>query len=204
MFEQNIQKGLFSSTTEKTFIDKILGKQDVESVRSIIKKKHLCREDMLEILYLLSSSETKLLNYSEWDRYIMAKYFVWIREFVAVAEQIYDYEDDLIKNSNFCNCGGWISVKIDKIKKCECEIPNPKVKVSNRTRQLFENNKRLMEHNVKFLVDLYFNLARTTLSKGATGFLEILKNKYEISYPNASELSTPTETAKKGIFGIRR
>ena len=61
-----------------------------------------------------------------------------------------------------------------------------------------------MEHNVKFLVDLYFNLARTTLSKGATGFLEILKNKYEISYPNASEIQTPTETARKGVFGIKR
>ena len=48
-----------------------------------------------------------------------------------------------------------------------------------------------MEHNIKFLVDLYLNIGRTSLSVGATGLMEILKNKYEIVYPGAGGVNTP-------------
>lgn len=155
-FEQNLQKGLFASPGEKTFVDKVLAKDDIDKIRVLIKKTRLDRTDLLEILYLLSSSESKLLNYGEWDRYVILKFFVWIREFVKICEQLYDYQEDL---------------------------EDKKIKLSKRTEQMFDNNMRLMEHNIKFLVDLYLNIGRTSLSIGATGLLEILKNKYEISYP---------------------
>lgn len=166
-YEQALANSIFYNTGEKTFIEKILSRQDVQEVRELIKKPRLKREDLLELLYMLSSIESKLWNYSEWDRYIMAKYFVWIREFVAVCEQLFDYKEDLSKKEK-----------------------QGKIKLSERTIKIFENNMRLMEHNIKFLVDLYFNLGRTTLSLGATGFLEILKNKYEIHYPTQA-LPTP-------------
>lgn len=175
-FEQNLQSGIFSGQSEKTFIDKILAKDDVNAIREIIKKPKLNRENLLELLYLLSSTEAKLLNYSDWDRYITLKFFVWIREFVKVAELLYDYQDDL------------------KIKEKQ-----GKMELSERTKKLLSNNERLIEHNAKFLIDLYFNIGRTTLSLGATGVMEILKNKYEISYPLGQGVNTPVNQDKGGV-----
>ncbi len=171
--EQNMNNSLFKGTNEKTFIDKILAKDDVNAVRELIKKPELDRQDMLDILYLLSSTESKLLNYSEWDRYVLLKFFVWIREFVKVSELVFDYADDL---------------ENDKL--------NNHIILSDETKRIFENTKRLLSHNVKFLVDLYFNIARTTLSLGATGFSEVLKQKFEIFYPNGPQGSNISQRGK--------
>ena len=76
-----------------------------------------------------------------------------------------------------------------------------KAVLSDRTRKLLSNNERLIEHNAKFLIDLYFNIARTTLSLGATGLLEILKNKYEIAYPNG-QIQQHLPQEKQGLFNM--
>lgn len=203
-FEQNLQNSMFSQQSEKTFIDKVLAKQDVDAIREIIKKPKLTREDMLELLYLLSGTESKLLNYGEWDRYICLKYFVWIREFVKVAELLYDYQDDLEKKQNTCKLCG-VSKKEHEDVRCACDGFVPKIVISARTQKLLYNNERLIEHNTKFLIDLYFNIGRTTLSLGATGIMEILKNKYEISYPQQGELATAINNQNKGgILSFRK
>jgi len=175
-FEDQISNKMFQTDSEKTFIDKVLARQDSEAIRMLMKKPKLTRTDLLEILYLLSSVEAKLLNYGEWDRYVILKFFVWIREFVKVAEQLFDYEDDLMKK--------------DK---------EGKKPLTPRARQLIDNNQRLMEHNIKFLVDLYLNIGRTSLSVGATGLMEILKNKYEIVYPGAGGVNTPMGDQKQQV-----
>lgn len=164
-FEENLQRTMFTQQGEKTFIDKILSKEDIKQVQTLIKKQDLTREELLELLYLLTSAESKLLNFSAWDRYITLKYFVWIREFVKIAELFYDYIDDLKKRGT---------------------------NQSKEMKQLIKNNRRLLEHNVKFLIDLYFNIGRTTMSLGATGALELIKNKYEITYPT-SGVHTPMQ-----------
>lgn len=202
--EEYIQRSLFTQKSEKTVIDKLLARQDVESVRLLIKKPHLTREDLLELLYLLSGVEMKLLNYGEWERYVMAKYFVWIREFVAVAEQLYDYKDDLEEKENICcYCLKYFKEYKNNKKLCKCKSPKPIVSLSERSKQLFKNNMRYMEHNIKFLTDLYFNLARTTLSLGGTGLLELLKSKFEIFYPNMPQQPVQQDTGR-GLFGLRK
>lgn len=183
-FEQEIQNKLFSHNSEKTFIDKILAKDDVDKIRKIIKKSVLCREDILEILYLLTGVESKLVNYGHQDRYIILKYFVWLREFVKIAEGLYDYESDLKRRAE-----------------------DNEYHLSKETEKLLENCRRIIEHNIKFLVDLYLNIARTTLSLGGTGLLEILKNKFEFSYPNQNDINTPRpENQNKKMFmrGVRK
>lgn len=157
---QNFEAEIFGRQSEKTFIDKLLARQDVDAIRELIKKDGLKRQDLLDMLYLLSSPESKLLNYGEWERYIILKFFVWVREFAKVAELFFDYDDDLKKKEQA-----------------------GKIKLSPRGKQFMDNNRRIIEHNIKFLIDLYLNIGRTSLSLGATGFTEILKNKYEISYP---------------------
>lgn len=180
MFEDNLQKNMFSDNREKSFIDKLLAKEDVDKLRELVKKPKLKRDELLELLYLLGGTEAKLLNYGEWDRYVILKFFVWIREFIKIAELLYDYNDDLKKKEK-----------------------HGKFKMNKRTKQLLYNNERLMEHNAKFLIDLYLNISRTTLSIGGSGIFEILKNKYEISYPQLPATQTPQAPNQTGgILGM--
>lgn len=173
-FEKQLEQGLRRGIPERSFIDKVLAKEDVNAIRELIKKPKLTRVDLLEIMYLISATEAKLVNYSEWDRYVILKFFVWIREFVKIAEILYDYHDNLDKSE---------------------------LKLSKRAKRLLDNNTMLIQHNIKFLVDLYLNISRTSMSIGAAGFRELLTNKYEVIYPQ-----TPTTLQveqKSGLFGVR-
>lgn len=171
--QQIISQGAYNRYQEKSFLDKILAKEDSKSTKKLVTKTHLTREELLELLYQLVETESKLVNYGEWDRYVMLKFFVWVREFIGIAELLFDVKEDLEKKQKY--------------------------KMSERTKKLLFNNERLIEHNAKFLVDVYLNIARTSLSLGATGFLEFLRNKFEISYPQQSQ---NTEEKKPSIFGM--
>lgn len=198
MLEQNLQNSLFSPQSEKTYIDKILARKEVDEIRTLIKKPKLKREELLEILYLISGTESKLFNFGEWDRYVILKFFVWIREFIKIAELLYDAQDELDKKEDTCmSCKLAIKdIKKEGLTKCTCDDQIPSTSLSKRTRRLFDNNERLIEHNAKFLIDLYLNIGRTSLSIGATGLLELLKNKYEVVYPNqGNTLQTQGNTA---------
>lgn len=209
-FEDTLQSAIFNKQAEKTFIDKLLSKDDSNRVRELISQKSLTRQNLLELLYLLSSTESKLLNYGEWDRYIILKYFVWIRQFIKICESLFDYQDDILKKSNTCfKCNKvYKNVMDGKIilyaKECTCKDPKPIVVLTDRTKKLLFNTQRNLEHAAKFNIDLYFNIARTTLSIGGTGFLEMLKNKFELSYPQGNLVNTPIQAqqapAKKGWF----
>lgn len=202
-FEDKIQQSIFQQPQEKSFIDKILAKQDVDAIREFIKKPSLTREDLLQLQYYLSSSETKLFNFTEWERYIILKLFIWIRDFIKIAEQLYDYSDDLEKKEDLCySCKKKVDAPREK-DRCKCEKPESYMVLSERTKQLLENNRRLIEHNIKFLIDLYLNIARSSLSVKGMGFMEILTNKYELSYPQQQSLSTPQQQ-QKGLFGWKK
>lgn len=177
--EDELQRNIFSQTRDKSFIDKLVARSEVDAVREIVKNRHLSREQVLELFYLVLGTEAKLVNYGANDRYVMLKFYVWIREFVKAAELLYDYEDDLEHKNITCRV---CSLRIGD--GCSCVVSRPVVFLTVRTKQNLVNAERYVEHCAKFLVDLYLNIARTSLSLGGTGFLEILKNKYEISYPN--------------------
>ena len=171
-FEGTLGQQMFSRASEKTFIEKLFAKEDAERIRTLMKKDPLAREDMLELLNLLSGVEAKLVNLSEWDRYVTLKYFVWVRELLKINMFLFDYEESLKKSGKT---------------------------QSKRAQMLMENNKRMMEHNNKFLIDLYLNLNRTTLSLSATGFLEVLKNKFELLGGQSSS-NLPVADPKSGGF----
>jgi len=171
VLEQDLQKGLFSKNQEKTYIDKLLGKQEIQRTKELISKKSLTRGEILELLHMCSSAESKLWNFSDWDRYIILKFFVWIREFVKITEILFDQKEKM---------------KTD-------------LALSKRSLRLLDNNEKLIQHNTKFLVELYFNMGRTTLSLGGTGFMELLKNKFEVIYPygNVPGGQAPVSNEKK-------
>lgn len=171
-----IQNKMFSTQKEKSFIDKLLGRQDIERIEKLIKKDDLTRSELLQLLYSVLGTESKLVNYGEWERYVILKFFVWIREFIKVAELLFDYEDDLKKDEQDGN-----------------------ITISSRSKQIFQNNKRIIQHDIKFLIDLYLNIVRTTVSLGGSGLFELMKNKYEVVYPQGGQ--EQAQTKKTSWFG---
>jgi len=202
--EEGIQKSIFSGNQERTAIDKVLAKDDINALRDLIKKPELTRSEILEILYLLSAAEAKLHNYSDWDRYIILKFFVWIRELVKIYERLIDYEDWLKEQEKTCRvCGLQIAPVIGgKTAPCTCDTPKPCFKLTERSIRLFKNNKLSMQHDIKFLVDLYVNIARSSMSVGGAGFLELLKNKFEIVYPQGQGLTEVQKPQGGGFLGL--
>jgi hypothetical protein len=174
-FERYLNAKMFQGGGYKTFIDKVLAKENIGKIHDIIIKEELDRKDYLEILYLMSGEESKLLNYSGQERYILLLFFTWIRDLVNIAELIFEYRSYL--TSAKPGSVGALSVRADR------ELKN----VLHR-----------IEFDIKFLVDVWSQISRTSLSLGGTGLLEILKNKYEITYPVAS----PENTVRKGFLGL--
>jgi hypothetical protein len=205
-FETALQASIFTQKAEKTYIDKILAKQEAERFKELVRKPKLQREDLLELLYLLSGVESKLVNYGEWDRYVILKFFVWVREFVKCAEILYDYQDDLFRMESVCkDCKGtWREItKPETIKiTCKCTTPNKTIILSENAKKLLYNSERNIEHSCKFLIDLYLNMARTTLSLGASGFKDLTSNRFEMDYKNQPGLNTPIQEQKTGFFGL--
>jgi len=206
-FEDQIGASLFKGNVEKSFVDKLLAKEDADTLRQLIKKPRLTRKDLLEILYLLSGNESKLVNYTEWDRYVVLKYFVWIREFVKVTEMMFDYwerlkkaklPEELLKKAEANE--GWVNPEDVE----SAEVSDNLSKEDKLTWIMLDNNQRLMEHNVKFLIDLYMNIARTSLSIGATGFLELLTSKFEMMYPQGIPGQVAPEEKRGGLLGRKR
>jgi hypothetical protein len=183
ILEENIERSIFHGSHERTSIDKMMARDDVMIIKDLIKKPELTRSELLELLYMILSTESKMLNYGEYDRYVILKFFIWIRELIKGAEFLFDYRD-----------------KVKKYQEVPTNDENLK-EVRRNTMVLLDNNVRLIEHNAKFLIDLYLNIGRTSLSIGATGFLEPIKNKYEIAYPQ--QHTAQPEAEKKGLLRWR-
>lgn len=210
-FESRVQNAMNVQDVEKSFIDKLIARRDIESIKKLIKKPDLTREELLEITYNLSSSELKLVNLSEWDRYVILKFGgVWIGQFVKMAELLYDYKEYLdeketllieklqIKHPDIQALKGMKPLEVraysDKYRK---DLPKEfindfdNVCVSRESRMMLHRTELLIEHTSKMLSNLFFMIIRSSLSIGASGFLELLKNKFEMVYQGTPP-ATPT------------
>lgn len=168
MIEQALAAAFAKKDEEKTFIDKLLSKDDIARIKELTKKEGLSRGELLELLYMLTSAESKLSMFGSYERYVLLKYFVWIREFVKVTEHYFDYKDDLQKKS---------------------------FKISDRAKKVLDDNTKIFEHNVKFLVDLFLIISRTSLSLNGAAFGELLKQRFEIEYKQGVNLNAPLNQA---------
>ena len=163
-WEDHLHGMTYQPSFEKTYIDKILNREDAKRLQTLMKKEKLTRSDLLEILYLLAGVETKLINLGDWDRYYLGKYFAWIRDFISKAELVYEYIDNLdemIENSRDDN----------------------EKKILLETREMMSIVQQHDLHNSKFLVDVFLFLARSTLSIGATAFDTLSTSRFEYMYP---------------------
>lgn len=198
-FENLLERAMITKDEEKTFIDKMLAKKEAERVRALFLKKELTREEIMELLYHLSSTESKLLNYDEWERYVQLKFHIWINEYIKIIEQAFDYGDELTLKEDICkNC----QLKISS-KECKCKTPIPTVLLTARSQLCLKDIKKLSEHNAKFLMGVFMNIGKSSLSVNAVGIKEILKQRFELDYGTKPE-STYGMQKEKGLLGLGR
>lgn len=186
-FEQLLGQRLFGvQPVEKSYTDKLLARAEVSKIQELIKKEDLTRSELLEILYLLSSSEIKLANFGDWDRYLLGKFLAWIRDFVSICEVLYDYKE-----------------KYEEIPEADKddEKAMTSATIKSDIKNLMENNRKYMLHNIKFLVDIFLYLSRSTLSLSMSAFEILSTSKYEYAYSDTGGLR-PTEEQAKQPFKI--
>ena len=159
-YESYLRNYIHRPDVEKTFIDKVLGRQDAERLKELMAKSELTRNDLTELLYLLTSVNLKLVNFNEWDRYLLGKFYAWIRDFVTLCEDIIDYEDDINDPTK-----GLISNTTD-----------------TQLKNIIERVRKHDIHNCKFLIDVFLYLSNSTLSIGGSGFDTLTTSKFEYDY----------------------
>lgn len=187
-FEQMLGQRFYQSQiTERAYTDKLLARRDISQIQELMKKDDLTRSELLNLLYLLSSSEIKLANFGDWDRYLLGKFLAWIRDFVSIAEILYDYKDKYDKAQQ--------KDEGEETDKKDQYMYNPE------TMRLLENNRNYMLHNIKFLVDIFLYLSRSTLSLSMSAFEILSTSRYEYSYPGMEGLY-PKEEPGKSPFRI--
>jgi len=164
--ENDLLSLLSAKNYEKTSADKVLAKDDVNELKNLMVKEDLTRADVLRILYLVSGNELKLVNFEKNERYVMTKLFVWMREFVQKQEHFYDYEETLKK----------LNINDEYMTQACASV------------------RKNMAHQTKFLVDLYLNICRSSLSKDGVAFDSLLKGKFELA---TTDLKKQFETEQK-------
>ncbi len=65
---------------DKSLLDKLFAKDEIEKITAIHKKKCPTREDMQELKQLLTGMEVKLLNFDQDYPHILGRYLVRIIE----------------------------------------------------------------------------------------------------------------------------
>jgi hypothetical protein len=160
-YESWLSQTAFRQPQEKSFIDKLLGRKEVYALEQLMKKEELTRSELLDMLYMLTSVELKLANLGEYDRYLLGKYFTWVRDFVALAEFLYDYQSE-INNCKFS--------------------PEAKKDIEDTLKAI----QKTIIHDVKFSVDIYLFLIRSTMGLTAMAFDTLSKGRYEYEYSGSS------------------
>lgn len=156
MIEEAIQKQIFNTPFDRSQLDQLMGKTDVERVRELLKKEDMDRAEYAELVSFLSSNEIKTQNYDQWTRYVLSKFNVWINRFWLILEGIYDYEKDIEKAG--------------------------RDNISRTTDKSFKQTIRIYQYILKLCCNNYFNIARSSLSVAAIGFKEPMHNVHDITY----------------------
>lgn len=165
---------IFTIDKDVSLTDKLLGRDTINKIKSIMDKEDLDYTDISSLLYLITTDETKLLNLTPYERYVLGKFYTWIREFVKLLEEIY-----YLKKKYFNT-------------------------FTEEEKETIEEIRKIMIHNTKFLIDVFLFLSRSTLSIYAKAFEEFLKQKFEYEYKQPELMKPHEEKREFKFIGLRR
>jgi hypothetical protein len=178
-YEAMLNRYAYRVDAEKTFIDKILGRQDSNRLQQLMQSQEIDREDIAELTFLIASINSKLVNFNDWDRYLLGKFYAWIDDFGTLCQEIINYETD-------CNNKNVGLIRED---------------VGEQLKFILDRVKKHNLHNYKFLVGVFLYLSNSTLSISGVGFDTLTTSKFEYSYPYEG-LSMAPQPEQKSVFSF--
>lgn len=196
-YESYLNQGRPFLDIDKSFTDKLLGRQDANKLTELIRKDELEREDLSEILNLISSINSKLVNYNEWDRYSLGKYYTWIRSFIKEAQEVIKLKKEV---EVFIVA---TKKEIDETKDSEKLIKlNAMMDTHMLTSDLITKTRDFICDDSKFIIDVFLFMSNSTLSLGAAAFDTLSTSRYEYSYPIVNPPTVTPDNQSKGILSI--
>lgn len=187
-FYQNLSRMLFQGESEKSLVDKLLGRQDADKLHGLMQKEPLTKSDIEEILFLMTSIDQKIVNYNEWDRYVIVKLFPWVKDYSTICKTWMIYEEQF-SNGKFDNDFTMIEEIKGTVENVEKKRGRPRKTivfkpVLEEVKNIVSEITKYLQHNLKFLISVFLLVSNSTLSIDAAAFETLTTMRYEYSYPN--------------------
>jgi hypothetical protein len=199
-YEDYLNRGITRPDTDKSFTDKLLGREDANRLKDLISKDDLTREDLSEILNLISSINSKLVNYSDWDRYALGKYYTWIRSFIKINQEVIKMKDEIDHS---------LLILDTQLKDVSLSEDDREFILKAKTYYLETNDLVIKTRDFglddsKFIIDVFLFMSNSTMSVSAAAFDKLSSSRYEYSYPVSIPATASPEAQKKSVFGFLR
>lgn len=143
---------------ERTVIDKLFARDDIEKVRELLKKENLKRVEWQELEHYLTSLEPKLQNLEPDLMYKLSKFMVTVSSAVSLS-------------GYFADCAGLIEKELEKGKL-----------ISLKARNHFKIVRARVDRSTKLLYSVFTYSGRVTLSNKALAFKEFTRAQWEQQY----------------------
>jgi hypothetical protein len=180
---------MFTGMSEKTFSDKMIARSDIDKLEQLCKKETWNESDLNDVLYLLGGAESKLLNFDENERMILAKYFVWIDETLQAHMTGLNYQKYVVE----------LEKKEEKIIRDSTDKHKKEYVPNYERTKILNYCIQKLNHYSRFFVYVWLFLSRSTLSVRGGAFNTLSKQIVEMQYrPNSS----PISTEKKSFGGF--
>lgn len=163
-FESGLSKSMYNGFNDKSFSDKVLAKNEVDEVKSIIEKEKISTSDLSKLLYLMAGNELKLLNLGEHQRHVVGLYYAWIRDVVMLCQVTSHYKKNMTTDPD------------------EARLNKEMLLIEKETMMLLESLLEMMLADAKYLIDVYFYIQRSSLSLGAYAFDTMTQMRYDYKY----------------------
>jgi len=165
-FEQALGNAIFNQPSNKTYTDKLMSKEEVLKIETLIRKDRLEPAELRLLQSYLSSNETKLVNLGKESRYLLGKYISWIHQVIEIQH-----------------------VHIESIAALKKKELNTRIADKNN-----ETAYRILDEKIKTLVGNYLYWLRSGLSLSMVGFDKLTSNRVEVQYGQQTS-GKPKETS---------
>lgn len=171
-FESRVGQAIFNADNERTRYDKLLSQSEITRLREIMKKDSLTVSEISEVMNIAVSTEIKLTNFNDNDRYVLGKYLIWIGEYAKRFSKA-------LRASEYYEAFG------DRL--------------SSRTIELRKEILKDYTEQFKQNMHAYFYLARSPLSLEGSLIDSLTMDRKEVQYNQIPQL--PTTQPSQGWLG---
>lgn len=153
--EYRMASGISTEKHDRSLIDGLFATSEIEFGRKLASKKDFEKADFLKMMDLNFGKELKLYNLNERERYILGKFAtIFLSDIFKMTEEMLDY--NISKSHN---------------------------NLSISAKKMFEECISMTKRYARWTSETFYYWARSSLSLGLKGFLEALKQKFEVNYP---------------------